>query len=219
MIIRKYGITLHRLKEEHIELVRQKRNEDATRQFMFYQKIITPEMQQKWFESISNIYNYYFVIEYKNTLIGLVNGKNNDFEKKTSEGGMFIWDENYWATFVPVIASVCMADLSFILIKLEKTFAEVQSKNNRVKEYNKEMGYVLHKEIHEQGKQIYVLTRENYFAKAKKIREAVMKVGKDNTPISWDDIDFSQVTAKEKLQLYTGGPDYLQKEVNPRIRM
>ena len=58
MIIRKYGISLERLTEEDIELVRQHRNSEFIRKRMFYQKMITEEEQKKWFQSINNDFNY-----------------------------------------------------------------------------------------------------------------------------------------------------------------
>lgn len=47
MIIKKYGITLERLTEADIELVRQHRNSELIRRRMFYQKQITEEEQKK----------------------------------------------------------------------------------------------------------------------------------------------------------------------------
>jgi len=108
MIVRKYGITLRRLKEEDIELVRQMRNLVAIRNKMFFQETITPEMQIKWFNSINNKNNGYFIIEVEGKKIGLIHGKNLDFEKRTCEGGIFIWDENHIGGFGPSLASVIM---------------------------------------------------------------------------------------------------------------
>ena len=90
MIIEKYGIKLIRLKQEDIELVRLKRNSLDINELMHDRVIISFEMQYKWFQSINNIYNNYFIIIYNNEKIGLVNGKNSDYEKRQSEGGMFI---------------------------------------------------------------------------------------------------------------------------------
>src|ERR1017187_6809502 len=110
MLIRKYGITLKRLKEEDIELVREMRNSAAIRSTMAYREQITPEMQKKWFESINNKFNGYFMIIHEGTKIGLINGKNIDFEKRTCEGGIFLWDENYKDTIIPALASIIMND-------------------------------------------------------------------------------------------------------------
>ncbi len=216
MIIRKYGIVLRRLKQEHIEMVRVKRNTDAIREHMFFQEIITPEMQQAWFDSIYNIHHYYFIIEYNNKQIGMINGKKVDYKAKTSEGGIFIWDENYWNSFVPVIASVCMADVTFNAFGFEKTFAEVQKSNTQQVSYNQQMGYEL-VQNEDSERQLYVLTRDRFFNKGQKIREAVMKISKDHSEVSWNDFDFSDVTPHEIEHLYSGLPPAIQQEVDQRL--
>ncbi len=78
MIIKKYGITLERLTEADIELVRQHRNSELIRRRMFYQNQITEEEQKKWFAKINNDLNYYFLILHKGKKIGL-NARNYRF--------------------------------------------------------------------------------------------------------------------------------------------
>lgn len=219
MIVRKYGIELHRLIKENIELVRTKRNSDAIRQHMFYRGIITPEEQEKWFESICNIYNYYFVIHYRGKKIGLIHGKNVDYEKRTAEGGIFIWEEEYWTSFVPALASVTMIELTFNILSLKATYAEVLNTNMRSKAYNEQLGYTLHSEDKSTGKEIYVLTHENYIAKGTKIKQAVQHITKDHSPLTWKDLDFSTVTREEVHQLYEPMPAYLKEEISRLISL
>jgi RimJ/RimL family protein N-acetyltransferase len=217
MIIRKYGIELHRLTQEDIELVRIKRNSDAIRQHMFYREIITPEAQKQWFASIRNIYNYYFVIQYKGRKIGLIHGKNIDYEKRTSEGGIFIWDEEHLMSFVPALASITMIEVTFNILSLEATFAEVLSTNTRSKVYNRQLGYILHREDKSVGKEIHVLTRENYLQKGGKIKKAVQDISKDHSPLAWNDLDFSTVTPEEVKLLYEPLPTHIRYEVYKRL--
>jgi hypothetical protein len=70
------GLVAERLKEKDIELIRQWRNSDTIRKNMLYQEIITPEKQLKWFHSINNFNNFYFIVEYKGRKVGLVNIKD-----------------------------------------------------------------------------------------------------------------------------------------------
>jgi len=86
----KYGITLERLREEDIELVRQWRNSDPVRLNMKYREIISPEKQREWFNSINNVNFHYVIIQYRGEKIGLLNDKNIDWETLTSETGIFI---------------------------------------------------------------------------------------------------------------------------------
>jgi RimJ/RimL family protein N-acetyltransferase len=210
MIVRKYGIELQRLTAEDIELVRTKRNSDTIRQYMFYREEISREAQEKWFASIQNIYNYYFLIIYKGQKIGLIHGKNVNYEERSTEGGIFIWEAQYWATFVPVLASVIMTELTFSILDMDRTFAEVLSSNTRSKDYNRHLGYVLYSENKAANKEIHVLTRENYHARAGKIRNAVQNITKDASPVSWHDIDLGTVTDQEIRRLYDPLPEYLR---------
>ena len=101
MKLYKYGITLERLKEADIELVRQWRNSDPVRLNMAYREIISPEQQLQWFRSVDNLENNYLLIYYKGEKIGLLNDKNVDWEARTSESGLFLGRTEFYSTFVP----------------------------------------------------------------------------------------------------------------------
>jgi len=217
MIIKKYNVTLKRLGEEDLELVRVKRNAAYIKKKMFFQDEITPEMQKKWFTSISNIYNYYFVIEYNNQKIGLINGKNIDYRHKIGEGGLFIWDKKYWLSSVAAFASICLIDFAFLIQKLEKIFYQVKSENDHVISFNTHLGYTFHSEEKSADKKFYVLTRENYFSKAEKIRTAAIRLCRDYTPLTWENIDLKNVTERERLDLYSGLPEYLQIAIDKKL--
>ena len=207
MIVKKYGIELHRLKIEDVELVRQKRNEKAIREKMFYQKIITFEEQKKWFESINNIYNYYFVIHYNNKKVGLIHGKIHSFEEGIAEGGIFIWDEETYNSIVPVISSVCMADITFFIMNMKKTIADVRIENKIALDYNLKLGYEVVSEHAKENRLRLELTKDNYLKKARKIRGIVKKIGEDDTDISWDDISLPK---NDINKIYEGLPNYVQ---------
>ena len=217
MIIRKYGVTLQRIRPEHLELVREKRNSEAIRRHMFHQEIISVEQQVKWYESINNRSHYYFVMYYRGDAIGLINGKNLDYDKGESEGGIFIWDERYWNSFVPVIATVMMADMTFNTLGFNRTFAEVRSDNGQQASYNKMLGYTLEESNEETGWQRFVLTKENYLSVGARIRAAVHKIGKDSTPVDWSDVDFSGVSQAERKRLYSNHPPALQALFDQRF--
>jgi UDP-4-amino-4,6-dideoxy-N-acetyl-beta-L-altrosamine N-acetyltransferase len=212
MIIRKYGIVLRRLLQKDIELVRKKRNQDSVRNYMFYQQEITSTEQEKWFKSINNIYNYYFIIESENKKVGLINGKNINYEKRTSEGGIFIWDEDYRDIQISAIASVIMAEFTFMMFGFKKTYAEILSSNNAQIKYNEFMGYELENEKND--KLIYSLSKNNYLKKRGRLLKAIEHLTKDKTPISWGDLDFSDIEKQEIQELYVGLPHYIQNDLD-----
>lgn len=206
MIVRKYGIELHRLTEDDIELVRKYRNSEAIRSKMFYQKTISEEEQKKWFASINNDWNYYFLIIHKGLKVGLVHGKIDSYETRTAQGGLFIWDETTLDSPVPVIASVCATDLTFFVMEMKVTTAEVRLDNQRAIQYNLSMGYDITQELPEEGKVLMELRRDNYLLRADKIRKTVKKLGKDSSDLSWKDLDMSTI---KYPHLYQNLPQYL----------
>jgi len=140
MIISKYNIRFIRLKEEDIELVRTWRNHPSIRNNMVYREEITPEMQKKWFASINNNENLYFIIEYKGKKIGLINGKDINWEEKSMETGIFIWNKHYRRTHIPTLCTLIFAELGVLHWNL-KPRATILKKNERALKYNKMLGF------------------------------------------------------------------------------
>lgn len=214
MIIRKYGIVLRRLTESDLELVRTKRNSPEIRERMFYQEEISPESQRQWFETINNENNYYFIIEYDGNKVGLIHGKIHSYQDRVAEGGMFIWDDHTIGSHIPIIASVCMADLTFLVMKMDKTVAEVRTDNSRALKYNLDLGYKITEKEKGSDKVFMELSRKDYFISAEKIRETVRRIARDPSELSWDDIEIDNTHFKE---LYENLPDYLKKEVQEKL--
>ena len=182
MKLSKYGITLARLREEDTELVRQWRNSPQITQFMEYREYITPEMQQDWFKSIDNFDNFYFVIEYEGKKIGLINSSKIEWDTVSSEGGIFLWDEQYYETFVPVWASLCLLESTFFVLGAEKSVIKTLRDNQRAKKLNTHLGYVMMDGQEEEYNQSYLLTRESFFRHAPRlIKAAAMLAGPDKT--------------------------------------
>ena len=215
MIICKYGITISRLKEKDIELVRQMRNSPEIQRNMYYRQHITKAMQKKWFKSINNKENGYFIIEYKGNKIGLIHGKDNNYQKRTSEGGIFIWDKTHIGTSVPALASLIMDDYTFIIINFNATYAKVLNENKTTIEYNRLMGYVPCPPVNDdKGVQWMILTRENYLKRMRLLRVAVAKTTGDGEPLAFKDFDFSDDSPEDMRRLYSGLPPDIQKPID-----
>lgn len=171
MILKGYGIILKRLTEDKIELVRHWRNHPKIQQYMEYKEYITEAMQRDWFNHINNDSNYYFVIQYKEKEIGLINIKDIDFTDKTGEAGIFIWDDEYLNTDVPIRASLCQGDFIWNVLKLNSIFIHVLQSNKRAINYNKFWGYQLLPNQDNIENQKYVLTREGMLRRLKHINQ------------------------------------------------
>lgn len=190
MIIKKGNIVFRRLVHEDIELVRNHRNSHDVSQFMEYREHITPEMQERWFKSINNNYNLFFVIEYRDQKIGLINGKDIDWDKKSMETGIFIWDKKYLNTHIPLLAVLIFGELGVHTFGL-KAYAHILKTNHRAKRYNKLLGFVLCDGQEDVNNQLYVMTKDTYLKKSKFIRGAFLKlIGNSKTTLQFEAHDY-----------------------------
>jgi len=171
-IIEKYNVTLMRLTEDKIEMVRKWRNDPKIVQYMNYKEYITPEMQQKWFQRINNNNNYFFIIIYDKKEIGLINIRDIDYEKKEGEGGIFIYDDEYLDSDVPFRAALCLTDFCFEELCLKKIKAHILNNNKRAIEFNTFLGFKIAENQENVKNQLYTLIPDDYYI----IRDKIIKL-------------------------------------------
>ena len=183
MKISRYGITLEHLCPGHCEMVRGWRNDRKISQFMFYKGEITATMQQEWFASIDNEQNFFFVIHYKSTPVGLINISSIDWESKTAYTGLFIYEEKLWGTDVPVMASLAMLDVFFLLFDIQSAYAKVKGNNQVAHNYNSALGFSRTKKIEYGLGYEYMLQKEIYLLETKHLRNAAIRLKGNDTLI------------------------------------
>jgi RimJ/RimL family protein N-acetyltransferase len=171
MILTKGNFRFIKLQQENLELVRQWRNSPRISQFMEYREYITPEMQQKWFDSVNNDHNLYLIVEHEYKKIGLINAKGIDWEQASIEGGIFFWEEEVYNTPIPAFVSILFAELMIRILRLT-VYAHVLKTNDRAIRYNLQLGFELCPGQENVENQQYVLTPEKYLEKSAKIRKA-----------------------------------------------
>jgi len=173
LTINQYGVTLKRITEADTELLRYWRNQQSVKMYMDYREYITPEMQKKWFASINNKYNYYFIIEFEGKKVGLINAKNFSYEDGFGEGGIFIWDQDYINSFAAVFSTLCILNFVFFKVKLCKlSRARILRDNERAIHYNQLIGYKLLPGQENVVNQLYELTLDDYIKNATKLNKA-----------------------------------------------
>lgn len=174
-----YGVTLRRLTHDKIEMLRQWRNDPKIQQYMIYREYITPEMQEKWFEKINNDNNFYFIIEYEGREVGMINIKDVDYEKKTGEPGMFLYDDNLWNSDVGMRASFCFGDFVWDTLGLESLYIHVVASNKRALHYNLLLGYEMVQGFENEENVLLVQAREkalNPSPKVARIKKVLSKI-------------------------------------------
>lgn len=197
----RYGITLQRLCKEQTEMVHLWRNDEKISHFMFYKGEITPSMQTEWFVEIDNEQNFFFVVIYREAPIGLINISSIDWENKTAYTGLFIYDEKFWATDVPVMASLAMLDVFFLLFNVRIVYAKVKGDNTIAHNYNSALGFRRIKKIEFALGYEYMLQKEIYLLTTKELRNAAMRLKGNSTMIEFDSDNKTDAWTKEKLNL------------------
>jgi len=168
MIIETNGIKIERLQESDIELVRQWRNSSFVQKHMNYREHITPEMQLKWFRSIDNFNNFYFILHFKDTKVGLGDIKNVDWNDSSGEAGVFIAEKNYLSSFLPVVGALTLSELVFKIFKLKRIYSQIRTDNKRAMKFNKLFGYKRVEGEEDKESQLHYLTGESFFKATRK---------------------------------------------------
>jgi RimJ/RimL family protein N-acetyltransferase len=199
MIIHRYGIHLVRVQHEHIEMIRVWRNDPKIREHMFFKSEITPEMQQRWYQSISNDQNFYFLVcPVENQPAGLISLSSIDYEHSKAFAGLFIYDDNYIGTDVPVRTSLCLLDVFFSYSNIHTLYAKVRNDNVVADHYNSSLGFERIKKIELGTGYEYELTHDRYFQTAHTLRQAAMKLYGSRTEISFNN-DLLEIDLRERF--------------------
>ncbi len=188
MIIRKYGLEIREVEREDLELIRQYRNTESIKERMIFKDHISRSQQLKWFEEIQSMDHFYFLIYKNDTAIGLINGKNIDFKEGSSEGGIFVWNEdrNYETS---ITASIVLNDWNFFVNDFKINYAQVLMSNKKAIAYNEFMGYKMAFKPHENEEVIWMSqTKEDYI----EYREKIMK-------LSFDDFNIEERVTEEDV--------------------
>ncbi len=171
MEISNYDVSLELLTEDKIEMVRQWRNDPKIQQYMEYRDEITPEMQAKWFKKLNNGKdNFYFIIKYKGEEIGLINVKDVDYEKKTGESGIFIYDDKFLNTDISYRAHLVMFDYFFDKIEFESIYSHVLKNNKRAQRFTLFLGGYLADGQELVENQLYYIPKDEYMNNKNRIR-------------------------------------------------
>ncbi|MGH8493595.1 MAG: GNAT family N-acetyltransferase [Moraxellaceae bacterium] len=211
MIIRKYGIELHRVQHSDIELIRITRNREDIRARMFDQGIISPEQQEAWFHSINNMRNYFFIIQHQGSRIGLIQGKDIDLENREAEGGIYIWEPALLGSSIPAKASICFMEATFSLLLMERVYARIRKDNHQAYRYNVALGYT---PAPEKGPDYMVLTRQVYEKKIPALRKLAAG-NRETLPLSINDVEIPD--AKTQMPLYQDLPEDIFQSFSPRL--
>lgn len=163
MTISGFGITLVRLREEHIEMLREWRNDRRISRHMDFREHISEQAQQQWFASLDQERDFFFLIRSEGEFHGLIHFSAIDWRTGIGQSGLFIRTEDYQGTHLPVSASALMLEYFLTRTPLKAIEAKVMNDNAVALSYNLSLGF---REVRsEQPERFYRLRleKENFY--------------------------------------------------------
>lgn len=156
---------------EHIEIIRNWRNQEYVREMMEYREIISPTEQENWFKQLKDGENKYYVITDKeNEYVGLINLKNITLD--CAESGLFIGNPNYLGTGIAYSASIALLNIAFFELKLKNIVAKVNVNNVEAILYNETLGFKIKAKLNKEFIQMEI-DEESFDRSIKTILKAI----------------------------------------------
>lgn len=132
--------------------VRDWRNEESIRKYMYDDSIISEENHKKWLTSLkTNNNRFVFVIYFEDREIGVISIDNIDYVNKKCEWAFYIFDPNLRGKGIGKRLEISMIDYIFNELKMEKLNCAVLANNLNVVEMHKHFGF-----------QVEGIIRQNY---------------------------------------------------------
>jgi len=199
MIFKAGYFSFHIVNQDNLELLRQWRNSEFVRSKMIHRDTITKEEQLKWYQSINNINNLYYVAHFKNEPFAMVNFKNIQWEQHTAEAGVFVGNETYLSTETPALGGLLLSFFTLNALGFIKLTSKTLAENLTASSYNSSLGYTISENdgtiIH------WNLLRDNFNKKSIKLMKAVKVLSgfDDHWKMEMNENDF-QIGLVERLQ-------------------
>lgn len=161
--------SLRTIELDDIQLLRYWRNLDHVRHRMVMTNYIERDRQRKWFESLSNELDRYFIFSLDAKDIGCVTLTKINFAEKIFEGGIYCGDKNFLNHWVNIWACVKLYNYAFFDLKLETAYATILKDNKTALSLNKSIGYKFVEDA-DQNIGRFKLTRSEYVVASDKIK-------------------------------------------------
>lgn len=162
MLFSKYNLTLKKLEENEIEILRTWRNDPRVLKFMLSNNsYISKEEQKQWFNSIKNSQNSFYYMIYKDDLLlGYSAIKNIDYKTKIGEPGGIIKE-----LILACLKAFITYDFYFDELGILATYAYIKNSNTKSHNYAKSLGYKQDKSKNNGDFYYYTLNKDDYIAK------------------------------------------------------
>lgn len=160
-------VRLSRLSPGDIEQVRVWRNAPHVRDRMIYREHISADDQKRWFATVNNDRNYFFVVRHDGRPVGIVNVKDVDRESGTGETGVFFGEpDDASRGIVAFSAAIALNGFAFRQLGLRQLHGRILRDNPRAIRYSVGLGYELSDGQDGVENQLYTLTPDRFDRRA-----------------------------------------------------
>ncbi len=144
--IRDFSVRLQPLQRQHLELLRQWRNDPKISAPMLQQNLISEPMQQQWFARVQqDKCQAQFVIYYKDEPIGACNLKSADGSAlgqcETIESGFYLAHPRFRGTMLAFFPALALHQYCFESLNCKTLLAKVKLNNTAALRFNEKLGY------------------------------------------------------------------------------
>jgi RimJ/RimL family protein N-acetyltransferase len=160
--LKNYGITLTKLEEDSLELLRTWRNTPQISGNMEFRGYISQENQKLWFKNLCTETNYYFIINYQDRKIGLIHLNKFNDENVSAHAGLFIAEKEFTGTGISLGASLLILTYAFDELKLETIYAKIKRDNLSAIKYNNGLGFIFEKYLNEDFS-LYKTNKQDFY--------------------------------------------------------
>lgn len=164
------SMTLSRVEQTDIEMLRRWRNDPAVLVQMRDQSEVSPEQQQRWFDGLVNNPTRYLVARYQQRPVGIVNFK--PIAAGIFEAGLAIGDEAFRGSVLCFIVAVAQLDYAFERLSAKQILAEVRTENCAAIRFNTQLGY-RELDAGSEGMISMQLSRTAYYAAREKLKHFI----------------------------------------------
>lgn len=171
------------IQEQHLKQILDWRTSEEITKYMYTDIEYNLENQKRWWEKIRNDKNgYYWMIEYKNELIGYISITNIDWQHKRGYWNFYIGNMKY--SMLAGFLGFYVYNFAFQKLGLEKLLGEVMDINEGVRKLHmkqgaREVGYFEHHILkNNQWHNVYVfeMTKERWLEIGQKYKKYVPEV-------------------------------------------
>lgn len=141
MIIKCGDIILQTIVAADIEMLRNWRNDEQVKQYLFSSEYISEKEQQKWFRSLDPNTSIYFLLKIKDSPAGLVYANHINIEELSFEGSIFIGEKQYFETSYPIKATLLLSFYFFEKLNFKMSYSTVNKNNKAALDMDRRFGY------------------------------------------------------------------------------